>query len=108
MGAMGLGTLLITGRLAQLQIIDHDQYAREARQIHMSEETLFDRRGALLDRNGYPLAASEDTFDVIVEHRAWEKQENAMEAATKLSAITSVPPEQMVQEVAASRSSKSP
>jgi stage V sporulation protein D (sporulation-specific penicillin-binding protein) len=100
--ALGLGTLIISGRLAQLQIVDHDRYAREARLIHMSEDTLLDRRGALLDRNGYPLAASEDAFDVLVEHRAWENPNKAIEAAQELSAVTAVPPEQMVQEVSAS------
>ena len=101
-GVMGVGVLLITGRLAQLQVLDHEQYRQQARQMHMSEETLFDRRGALLDRNGYPLAASEDTFDVLVENRAWDDTERAAQAAQELGTITAVPPEQMVQEVAGS------
>jgi len=99
---MGFGVLVVTGRLAQLQILDHGQYRQQARLMHMSEETLFDRRGALLDRNGYPLAASEDTFDVLVEHRAWEDPDRAASASQELSTITAVPPEQMVQEVSAS------
>ena len=59
-------------RLVQLQVIDHSQYAAEARDIHVSQETLTERRGALLDRNGYPLAASKDTYDVMVERDAWK------------------------------------
>ena len=101
-GVMGIGVLIITGRLAQLQVVDHEQYRQQARLMHMSEETLFDRRGALLDRNGYPLAASEDTFDVLVENRAWDDLERAAQAAQELCTITAVPPEQMVQEVAGS------
>ncbi len=94
--AMGLGTLMITGRLVQLQIIDHNQYARDARLTHMSEETLVDRRGALLDRNGYPLAASEDTYDVLIERRAWSNGAIAAEAAASLSAAAGVPAEEML------------
>jgi cell division protein FtsI/penicillin-binding protein 2 len=101
-GVLAIGVLIVTGRLAQLQVLDHDQYRQQARLMHMSEETLFDRRGALLDRNGYPLAASEDTFDVLVEHRAWEDADRAALASTGLSAVTGVPAEQMVQEVSAS------
>lgn len=94
--AMGLGTLIITGRLAQLQIIDHQQYAQEARLTHMSEQTLLDRRGALLDRNGYPLAASEDTYDVMVERRAWKNEAVAAEAAAALSGAAGVPAQDML------------
>lgn len=99
MAAMGLGTMLITGRLAQLQIIDHQEYAQEARQTHMSEQTLLDRRGALLDRNGYPLAASADTYDVMVERRAWSNGAVAAEAAASLSSATGVPAEEMLAAV---------
>ncbi len=98
-GAMGLGTLVVTGRLAQLQIIDHGQYAQEARLTHMSEQTLLDRRGALLDRNGYPLAASEDTFDVMVERRAWEDAASAARDADALAKVTAVPADKMVSQV---------
>jgi cell division protein FtsI/penicillin-binding protein 2 len=76
--ALGLGALIITGRLAWLQLLNHQQYAQEARLTHMSEQTLLDRRGALLDRNGYPIAASEDTYDLMVERRSWE---NPLDAA---------------------------
>ena len=62
--AIAAGAVILTGRLAQLQILDHAEYAAEARLIHLSQNTLSDRRGALLDRNGYPLAGSEDSFDV--------------------------------------------
>jgi cell division protein FtsI/penicillin-binding protein 2 len=98
-GAMGFGTLIITGRLAQLQLVDHRQYAEEARLTHMSEQTLLDRRGALLDRNGYPLAASEDTYDVMVEQRAWKNAAVAAEAAAALSNATKVAADEMLSAV---------
>jgi cell division protein FtsI/penicillin-binding protein 2 len=97
--AMGLGTLIITGRLAQLQLIDHKQYAQEARLTHMSEQTLLDRRGALLDRNGYPLAASEDTYDVMVERRVWEDPAQAAQAAAELSSAVGARADEMLAAV---------
>lgn len=98
--AIGVGALVIVARLGQLQIIDHGQYASEARLTHMNEQTVLDRRGALLDRNGYPLAASEDTFDVMVERKAWKDPAAAAEAASRLSGITNVQAQEMTAAVA--------
>jgi cell division protein FtsI/penicillin-binding protein 2 len=70
----------LVARLVQLQVIDHSHYAAEARDIHVAEETVTGRRGALLDRNGYPLAASKDTYDVMVEVKAWKDGKAAAEA----------------------------
>ncbi len=101
MAAIAVGAVILTGRLAQLQILDHAEYAAEARLIHLSQNTLSDRRGALLDRNGYPLAGSEDSFDVLVETRAWRDPGKAQQAATALSQIAAVPPEEMTATVSA-------
>jgi cell division protein FtsI/penicillin-binding protein 2 len=94
--AISIGALVVTGRLVQLQIIDHQRYAAEARITHVSEETISDRRGALLDRNGYPLAGSEDAFDVMVEKRAWDDPAEATAAATAISSVTLGPPEEIL------------
>jgi len=96
---ISLGGLIIVGRLAQLQIIEHGRYAAEARLTHVSEQTVLNRRGAILDRNGYPLAASQDAYDVMVERRAWEDQAEASAAATAISGVTGTNPEEMVSAV---------
>lgn len=88
MAAIVMATGVVTLRLIQLQIIDHAQYAADARLIHYGQDTLADRRGALLDRNGYPLAASEAAFNVMVEKRAWEDPAEARAAADSLAEIT--------------------
>jgi cell division protein FtsI/penicillin-binding protein 2 len=89
----------IVGRLVQLQIMDHGRYAAEARSIHITKETVSGRRGALLDRNGYPLAASKDTYDVMVEVRAWKDAARAGQAATAIAGVTSGDPKKMVADV---------
>ena len=96
MGAISIGTIVIIARLAQLQILDHAQYADEARLTHISQQTVSDRRGALLDRNGYPLAASEDTFDVLVERKAWADAQEAGESAQAIAAVTGGSPSEML------------
>lgn len=97
---MGFGVLVITLRLAQLQIIDHDEYAREARLTHISEITLNDRRGALLDRSGYPLAASQTAYNVMVERDDWADPAEAAAAARQLADATGVSAQQMLDIVA--------
>ncbi|MEE8369435.1 MAG: hypothetical protein V3S00_01550, partial [Dehalococcoidia bacterium] len=99
-GVISLATLILVGRLAQLQLLDHEQYDSQARLTHVSQETLSSRRGALLDRNGYPLAASENTYNVMVERRAWDDPASASQAATAISAVTTGAPEEMLAIVA--------
>jgi cell division protein FtsI/penicillin-binding protein 2 len=100
MFAIAVGAIIVTLRLVQLQIIDHDQYAAQARLTHYGQDTLTDRRGALLDRNGYPLAASEAAYNVMVERRAWEDPAKAQAAAAKLADITGIDAAEMLGIVA--------
>src|SRR3990170_1243753 len=89
----------LVARLVQLQVIDHSYYAAEARDIHVAKETVTGRRGALLDRNGYPLAASKDTYDVMVETKAWKDANAANESAAAIAAVTNGDPKEMVSTV---------
>jgi cell division protein FtsI/penicillin-binding protein 2 len=99
-GFIAIFALALVLRLIQLQVIDHEKYASEARNIHVVQETVTSRRGALLDRNGYPLAASVDTYDVMVEVARWQKHpDDARADAAAIAAITDGDPEAMVADV---------
>ncbi len=67
-----IGALGLVGRLAYLQIVHHHYYAVEAQQEHLSRQTVSPTRGAILDRNGYPLATSLDAYDLYIERRSWQ------------------------------------
>ncbi|MGE0822494.1 MAG: penicillin-binding transpeptidase domain-containing protein [Candidatus Binatia bacterium] len=56
--ALGLGLLLIFGRLVQLTTVSGEQLADRASRQHTKKLTLPSRRGAIFDRNGEPLALS--------------------------------------------------
>jgi cell division protein FtsI/penicillin-binding protein 2 len=75
MGALALAMVLLTGglvgRLAFIQIVNHDRYRAEARDEHFDRQLVRANRGAILDRNGFPLATSLDVFDIYVDRRAW-------------------------------------
>ena len=97
---MGLSGLGLVVRLVQVQIVDHSRYAAEARLTRTSEQAVNVRRGAILDRNGYPMAASVDTYDVMVERKAWEDAAVASADAQTLAAIANTPAEEMLARIA--------
>ncbi len=83
--AFGLFALLIGARLVQLQVLDHDMYAAEAKEELLGNDTIYARRGTILDRNGGVLAASVNTWDIYVNARAWKDVETAKKASADLA-----------------------
>ena len=61
----------IVGRLIWIQIVDHDDH--EAAANRTWSVSINAPRGAILDRNGFPLATSEDTWEVHVDRRVWAR-----------------------------------
>ncbi len=55
---IGLGLVLVLGRLIQLAIVEHEKFARRAARQHDKRITWTPRRGTIVDRNGTPLALS--------------------------------------------------
>lgn len=55
----GLGFAIVLGRAVQMQIIDGDMYAERASGQHRAEIVTRAPRGAILDRDGYRLALTE-------------------------------------------------
>ena len=84
----GLVLLLIlglVGRLATIQLLDHDRYAEEAARTHQGARTVAAPRGVILDASGYPLASSVDTWDVYIDTFLWRDRERAVESAFDLA-----------------------
>src|ERR1700682_1429420 len=61
-----LGILAILARAAQLQLVQGDQWADQAQRQRTERAVLPARRGALYDRNGVPLAVSQEFYHVGV------------------------------------------
>ena len=88
--------VLLVLRLVQVQILDHQRFEAEARDIHFWTETIAGDRGAILDRNGFPLVTGIDTFEVHVDREAWElDQGNERFAVEQLSRLLGVTEEQV-------------
>lgn len=97
--AMGGFVLLILARLVQLQILEHDRYAAQAASELLADDTLFARRGAILDRNGHPLALTVDTWDVYVSAQAWADEDVAARAAQQLAAALDLDASELLRTV---------
>ncbi len=88
--------LLLVLRLVQVQVLEHQRFESEARDIHFWTETIDGARGAILDRNGFPLVTGIDTFQIHVDREAWELDEdNERFAVEQLSRLLGVTEEQV-------------
>ncbi len=79
---------VVLARLVQVQVLEHDRYAEQARSELYASDTVFARRGAILDRNGFLLAMSTDTWDLYVATRVWNDDEAARQASEAIAAAT--------------------
>ncbi len=87
--------IFITGRLAELQIFGHGHYKVEAEDEHTGVEKVYPSRGAILDRNGYPLALTIDTYDIYINRKVWQDEKLAESGAQALSTILGKQPEEI-------------
>ena len=88
--------LVLTARLAQLQIVSHGHYAVQAEDEHMGMEKVFPPRGAILDRNGYPLALTLDTYDIYINRKVWQDEKLAADGAEALSSVLGRRPDEIL------------
>jgi stage V sporulation protein D (sporulation-specific penicillin-binding protein) len=95
----GLFAIAIAGRLVQVQILEHGDYARQAEVELLGDATLYSRRGSILDRNGAPLATSVDTWDIYVNSRVWKEAARSREVAEALGPLLDVAPEELLATV---------
>jgi len=91
----------LVGRLAYLQILHHHYYTLEAEEEHLSRQTVRPTRGAILDRNGYPLATSLDAYDLYIERRAWQDMASARKWAETLAPLVNKSVDDIVAGIAA-------
>ncbi|MDZ4673796.1 MAG: penicillin-binding transpeptidase domain-containing protein [Gemmatimonadota bacterium] len=61
-----LGFVAVAGRLAQVQLVQHERWAEEAVAKRTRVERLPARRGTIYDRNGVQLANAQDFFRVQI------------------------------------------
>ena len=69
-------TCILLYRLFIIQVINHDIYKQEAHSMHSSMQELSANRGAIYDRNFYPLATSLQTWDLYIDGSKYNQNTN--------------------------------
>lgn len=88
----------IVVRLVQVQVIDHDYYASQAAEEHLHKTVIRAPRGAILDRNGFPLATTVAAFDIYVDPRSWDDLTAARRSADLLAPLIGRPADELIAE----------
>jgi cell division protein FtsI (penicillin-binding protein 3) len=83
--------LVIGGRLVQLQALDHSSLAEQAAAQRVESVTLHALRGAILDRDGTPLAYTSDAQDITADPTQVPADQRSVYAA-KLAPLLGVTP----------------
>ncbi len=100
----GVCALVILLRLFQLQVLEHGKYASAAANELLSDDTIYARRGNILDRNGNVLATSVDTWDIYINARSWQDSAAASAAALTVGKALGLDPTQLRNKVTTSKS----
>ena len=82
------GGIVITARVAYVQLFRTEHYQAEARNEHFGQQEIRAPRGAILDRNGYPLATTVDAYDIWIDRAAWQDDDDAIKGAGVIAQVT--------------------
>ena len=80
---MALGFTVFSWRLLDLQVNRADYYKAIATEKHCVRQTIYSRRGAVIDINGVPLAANEPVKTVVVDASVVKRPEILLDLLSK-------------------------
>ena len=86
----------LVARLADLQIVNHAGYVASAKDEHFDTAITPAHRGTVLDANGFPLAASVDTYDIGINRSVWQKGGTAQQGAAALAPLLNRAPDDVL------------
>lgn len=89
-GLLALLMIALVGRLAQIQIGQHERYVEEAAVTRYGAVSVPAARGAIIDSTGYPLATSIDTWDIYLDSFLWQDRKQALDAAIALADVIGI------------------
>jgi len=86
---MLVGVLL--GRLFQIQVVEHDEWVKEARRSRSHVRSIPFKRGAIFDVRGRSLAEDRRSADLMFEYRAFRRSHPAGQVLEALSLLGGAP-----------------
>lgn len=94
-----LSGAVLTARVVYIQLVDTGHYTAEARNEHFGQQEVRAPRGAILDRNGYPLATTVDAYDIYINRADWQDLAAAKKSAVFLAPLIGRTADDLVTEV---------
>lgn len=61
-----LGGAVVLGRSFQLQVVQHSRWEARAKALRTESDTIDARRGTIFDRNGVPLAETQEAYRITL------------------------------------------
>lgn len=91
----------LIARLVYIQIINHETYLLQAQEEHWDRREIRSTRGAILDRNGFPLATTLEVWDVYIDRRVWRDNYDlkTMRVAAAIAPIVNRPLEPLLARI---------
>src|SRR4051794_4083568 len=83
--AFAIAGMALTARVVYVQLVHAGHYQDEARDEHFGQQVVRAPRGAILDRNGFPLATTVDAYDVYISRPDWKDNGAALRAAAAIA-----------------------
>ena len=93
-GIIVLGLLVTMGRMFQLQIIDHEEYAPLSRQNSIRMDIVNPARGLILDRHGEILVENQPIYSITITPSKFDRNKIVL-----LSEILQIDPHLIVEQV---------
>ena len=79
--------MALTARIVYVQLVHAGHYQNEARDEHFGQQVVRAPRGAILDRNGFPLATTVDAYDVFINRPDWRDSGAALRGAAAIAPV---------------------
>lgn len=98
-GLMGAGLTVLGGRLAQLQLLQAEQYKTLSAENQFNLRIITPPRGRILDRHGVELAASRPNFRVLVDKAEKEQFLRTLNQVAQLLPETAARQKQLLREL---------
>lgn len=91
--------IALTSRVTYIQTVEYGHYQTDAHDEHYGQQVVRATRGAILDRNGYPLATTVDAYDVYINRPDWQNIAAARKAAAVIAPLIGQTPDALINEV---------
>ncbi len=83
-----LGGVAVLGRAFQVQVVQHGVWKRKAEVLRTTSDTLPARRGTIFDRNGVPLAETQEAYHLTIAKDQWQDSAAVVRELLRLPGIT--------------------